>query len=155
MLGAPEYLRSPPERASEAIRDAGSAPEEGSGLGPLRSAALRELLVPAALANVALTATEVGVRPAPSRPVASGPLLAGVSIGSILGICCSAPAARRPALTRPMNGRAAPAGFASSRPILALALVAVAAAAAAASAAVTAARHRLDLPGPDLPGRLP
>jgi MFS family permease len=65
-----------------------SAPDERSRLGPLRSAALRELLVTAALANVALTATEVALTAYVRRHDAlwaSGPLLAEVSIGSILG----------------------------------------------------------------------
>ncbi len=57
-------------------------------LGPLRSATLRRLLVTAALANAALSATEVALT-AYARYHhalwASGPLLAGVSVGSILG----------------------------------------------------------------------
>ena len=57
-------------------------------LGPLRSAALRRLLVTAALVNAALSATEVALTAyARSHHAlwASGPLLAGVSVGSILG----------------------------------------------------------------------
>jgi len=61
---------------------------ERSLLGALRSAALRRLLVTAALANAALSATEVSLT-AFARDHhalwASGPLLAGVSVGSILG----------------------------------------------------------------------
>ena len=56
--------------------------------GPLRSAALRRLLVTAALVNAALSATEVALTAyARSHHAlwASGPLLAGVSVGSILG----------------------------------------------------------------------
>jgi MFS family permease len=56
--------------------------------GPLRSAALRRLLVTAALVNAALSATEVALTAyARSHHAlwASGPLLAGVSAGSILG----------------------------------------------------------------------
>lgn len=56
--------------------------------GPLRSAALRRLLVTAALVNTALSATEVALTAyARSHHAlwASGPLLAGVSVGSILG----------------------------------------------------------------------
>jgi Major Facilitator Superfamily len=56
--------------------------------GPLRSAALRELLVTAALANAALSATEVALTAYVRHHHAlwaSGPLLAEVSIGSILG----------------------------------------------------------------------
>jgi MFS family permease len=57
-------------------------------LGPLRSAALRDLLVTAALANAALSATEVALTSYVRHHHAlwaSGPLLAEVSIGSILG----------------------------------------------------------------------
>jgi MFS family permease len=59
-----------------------------SRLGPLRSPALRELLVTAALANAALSATEVALTAYVRHHHAlwaSGPLLAEVSIGSILG----------------------------------------------------------------------
>jgi hypothetical protein len=59
-----------------------------SRLSPLRSAALRDLLVTAALANAALTATEVALTSYVRDHHAlwaSGPLLAEVSIGSILG----------------------------------------------------------------------
>ena len=55
---------------------------------PLRSAALRRLLVSAALANVALTATEVALTAYARHHHAlwaSGPLLAVISVGSILG----------------------------------------------------------------------
>ena len=55
---------------------------------PLRSGALRRLLVSAALANVALTATEVALTAYARHHHAlwaSGPLLAEVSAGSILG----------------------------------------------------------------------
>jgi MFS family permease len=74
--------------ASEPVSGAASAPEKGSRLGPLRSVALRELLVAAALANAALTATEVALTAYVRHHHAlwaSGPLLAEVSIGSILG----------------------------------------------------------------------
>jgi MFS family permease len=86
--GGPRVPKEPAERASEPARDAGSAPEKGARLGPLRSAALRELLVTAALANVALTATEVALTAYVRHHHAlwaSGPLLAEISIGSILG----------------------------------------------------------------------
>jgi MFS family permease len=59
-----------------------------TGIGPLRSAALRRLLVTAALANAALTATEVAliaVVRLHHALWASGPLLAELSAGSILG----------------------------------------------------------------------
>jgi MFS family permease len=59
-----------------------------SRLGPLRSAALRELLVTAALTNAALSATEVALTAYVRHHHAlwaAGPLLAEVSIGSILG----------------------------------------------------------------------
>jgi MFS family permease len=55
---------------------------------PLRSAALRELLVTAALTNAALSATEVALTAYARHHDAlwaSGPLLAEVSLGSILG----------------------------------------------------------------------
>jgi MFS family permease len=60
----------------------------GSRLGPLRSAALRDLLLTAALANAALSATEIALTAYVRHHHAlwaSGPLLAEVSIGSILG----------------------------------------------------------------------
>jgi MFS family permease len=56
--------------------------------GPLRSAALRRLLITAALTNAALSATEVALTAYVRHHGAlwaSGPLLAEVSIGSILG----------------------------------------------------------------------
>ncbi len=59
-----------------------------SRFGPLRSAALRGLLVTAALTNVALTATEVALTAYVRHHHAlwaAGPLLAEVSIGSIVG----------------------------------------------------------------------
>jgi hypothetical protein len=59
-----------------------------SRLGPLRSAALRELLVTAALTNAALSATEIALTAYARHHHAlwaAGPLLAEVSIGSILG----------------------------------------------------------------------
>jgi MFS family permease len=55
---------------------------------PLRSAALRQLLITAALTNAALTATEVALTAYVRHHHAlwaSGPLLAEVSVGSILG----------------------------------------------------------------------
>jgi MFS family permease len=65
-----------------------AARDERSVLGPLRSAALRRLLVTAALTNAALSATEVALT-AYVRDHhalwASGPLLAEVSVGSIVG----------------------------------------------------------------------
>jgi MFS family permease len=65
-----------------------SPPDKRALLGPLRSSALRELLVTAALANAALSATEVALTAYVRHHHAlwaSGPLLAEVSIGSILG----------------------------------------------------------------------
>jgi MFS family permease len=59
-----------------------------SRFGPLRSAALRQLLITAALTNAALSATEVALTAYVRHHHAlwaSGPLLAEVSIGSILG----------------------------------------------------------------------
>jgi MFS family permease len=68
--------------------DPDNPPDKRCLLGPLRSAALRELLVTAALANAALSATEVALTAYVRHHHAlwaSGPLLAEVSIGSILG----------------------------------------------------------------------
>jgi MFS family permease len=74
--------RSGPERANRDGR------ERRSLWRPLRSAALRRLLVTAALTNAALAATEVALT-AYARDHhalwASGPLLAGVAAGSITG----------------------------------------------------------------------
>jgi MFS family permease len=64
------------------------APAGRSRRSPLRSAALRELLVTAALTNAALSATEVALTAYVRHHHAlwvSGPLLAEVSIGSIVG----------------------------------------------------------------------
>ena len=64
------------------------APGSRSRRSPLRSAALRELLVTAALTNAALSATEVALIAYVRHHHAlwaSGPLLAEVSIGSIIG----------------------------------------------------------------------
>jgi MFS family permease len=98
-------------------RDRGSRPaRRRSPLGPLRLRALRDLLIAAALVNVALSATEVAliayVRDHHAM-WASGLLLAG---------------------------------FASARPVLALALAAAAAVAAALSAALTARRNAARAP---------
>jgi MFS family permease len=63
-------------------------PARRSRFGPVRSAALRGLLVTAALTNVALTATEVALTAYVRHHHAlwaAGPLLAEVSIGSIVG----------------------------------------------------------------------
>ena len=63
-------------------------PAERKRRSPLRSAALRELLITAALTNAALSATEVALTAYVRHHHAlwaSGPLLAEVSIGSILG----------------------------------------------------------------------
>jgi MFS family permease len=65
---------------------AGEASDRGSG--PLRSATLRRLLVTAALANLALSATEVALIASVRLHHAlwaSGPLLAELSAGSIVG----------------------------------------------------------------------
>ena len=75
---------SRPPRPSRQKRPGGPR----SRLSPLRSAALRDLLVTAALANAALSATEVALTAYVRHHHAlwaSGPLLAEVSIGSILG----------------------------------------------------------------------
>ncbi len=63
-------------------------PAHGGMFGPLRSSALRKLLVTAALTNAALSATEVALTAYVRHHHAlwaSGPLLAEVSLGSILG----------------------------------------------------------------------
>jgi MFS family permease len=63
-------------------------PSSRSRLGPLRSTALRKLLITAALTNAALTATEVALIAYVRHHHAlwaSGPLLAEVSLGSIVG----------------------------------------------------------------------
>jgi MFS family permease len=69
-------------------RTANPGPAGRPPRGPLRSPALRRLLVTAALANAALSATEVALT-AYTRDHhalwASGPLLAGVSAGSVAG----------------------------------------------------------------------
>jgi MFS family permease len=79
--------RSGPDPASHAGR-ASRAGRDGSLWGPLRSPALRRLLVTAALTNAALAATEVALT-AYARDHhalwASGLLLAGVAAGSIMG----------------------------------------------------------------------
>jgi MFS family permease len=76
---------APPTPAAHQARETRKA---RSRFGPLRSAALRELLVTAALTNAALSATEVALTAYVRHHHAlwaSGPLLAEVSIGSILG----------------------------------------------------------------------
>jgi MFS family permease len=75
--GRPPSPRRPPDR-----------PSRGLARGPLRSPALRQLLITAALTNAALSATEVALTAYVRHHHAlwaSGPLLAEVSIGSILG----------------------------------------------------------------------
>jgi MFS family permease len=78
VVAAAIMIRQPAERTAR----------RRTGLGALASAPLRRLLVTAGLANLALSATEVSLT-AYVRDNhalwASGPLLAGVSIGSILG----------------------------------------------------------------------
>jgi MFS family permease len=86
-------------------------PDRRRMLGPLRSAALRELLVTAALTNAALSATEVALTAYVRHHHAlwaSGPLLAEVSLGSILGSlllgarsAAASPQGRPPRLPRP------------------------------------------------------
>jgi MFS family permease len=80
----PAQTGAPWRRAEARRRDAGGR----SLLGPVRSAALRRLLITAALTNLALSATEVALS-AYARDHhalwASGPLLAGVAAGSIAG----------------------------------------------------------------------
>ena len=70
-------------------RPAGRRAREGRpALGPLRSAALRRLLLTGVLVNLALSATEVALTAYVRQHHAlwaSGPLLAEVSVGSIVG----------------------------------------------------------------------
>jgi MFS family permease len=77
------HARRPPEKRAE------TPPRQRSRRRfPLRSGALRHLLVTAALANAALTATEVALTAYVRHHQAlwaAGPLLAEVSAGSILG----------------------------------------------------------------------
>jgi MFS family permease len=75
-----------PVRDQAAGREHGADPH--SGPGPLRSRSLRSLLVTGALVNVALSATEVGLTAYVRHHHAlwaAGPLLAEVSVGSIVG----------------------------------------------------------------------
>lgn len=74
-----------PGRAAPA---SGKAAPAGGGPGPLRVPALRRLLVTAALANLALTMTEVALTAFARRQGAAwaaGPLLAALSVGSVAG----------------------------------------------------------------------
>jgi MFS family permease len=74
-------------RSRPAARPASRDPARGR-LGPLRSARLRRLLITGGLLNMALSATEValiGYVRHDHALWASGPLLAGVSAGSIVG----------------------------------------------------------------------
>jgi MFS family permease len=79
-----------------------------SRLGPLRSADLRRLLLAAALVNAAISGTEVALTAyvrAHHALWASGPLLAGVSIGSIAGsLVLGARACRLPRLLAGYTG---------------------------------------------------
>ncbi len=80
-IAAPSRREAPPTRR-------GPPPARRSRRSPLRSATLRELLLTAALTNAALSATEVALTAYARHHHAlwaSGPLLAGVSIGSVLG----------------------------------------------------------------------
>jgi MFS family permease len=79
-------ILTPSRRAG--IRHREPAPAGRSRRSPLRSAALRELLVTAALTNAAISATEVALTAYVRHHHAlwaSGPLLAEVSAGSIVG----------------------------------------------------------------------
>jgi MFS family permease len=81
--GRPGHREAPQAGPREAPQAA-----ERKRRSPLRSAALRELLITAALTNAALSATEVALTAYVRHHHAlwaSGPLLAEVSIGSILG----------------------------------------------------------------------
>ena len=87
-IAAPARREAPPARRETRSGRREARPARRSRFGPLRSAALRELLITAALTNAALSATEVAlVAYVRHHHVlwASGPLLAEVSIGSILG----------------------------------------------------------------------
>jgi MFS family permease len=84
----PEHPSVPPEHPSVPPEQLEPAATTRSRFGPLRSAALRRLLIIGALTNAALSATEVALT-AYARYHhalwASGPLLAEISIGSIVG----------------------------------------------------------------------
>ncbi len=82
LTGAAIFIIGARSRQDDATQAAASGP------GPVRSAVLRRLLVTAALTNAALCATEVGLTAyvrLHHALWASGPLLAELSIGSILG----------------------------------------------------------------------
>lgn len=75
-------------QASQATRAGRLTCEGRPALGPLRSAALRRLLVTGVLVNLALSATEVALTGYVRQHHAlwaAGPLLAEVSVGSIIG----------------------------------------------------------------------
>ena len=84
----PEHSSARPEHPSGRPEDREPPAMTRSRFGPLRSAALRRLLIIGALTNAALSATEVALT-AYARYHhalwASGPLLAEISIGSIVG----------------------------------------------------------------------
>jgi MFS family permease len=110
----PAQTGAPWRRAKARRRDAGGR----SLLGPVCSAALRRLLITAALTNLALSATEVALI-AYARDHhalwAAGPLLAGVAAGSIAGSLllgvrqgddCAGPGGRPPGTPREPGGPA-------------------------------------------------
>ena len=84
----PEHPSARPEHPSARPAHREPPATTRSRFGPLRSAALRRLLITAALTNAALTATEVALTAYARHHHAlwaSGPLLAEISIGSIVG----------------------------------------------------------------------
>jgi MFS family permease len=86
---SPRFSGRLPDRGSSAAHIAADDPRSRRGLlGPLDSPALRRLLLTGALANAALSATEVALTGYLRQHHvlwASGPLLAEVSVGSIAG----------------------------------------------------------------------
>ncbi|HEY3954374.1 MAG TPA: MFS transporter [Streptosporangiaceae bacterium] len=103
-----------PALGARATPRAHRAPGRRSILGPLRSAGLARLLAVGALTNAALSAAEVALTGYVRHHHAlwaSGPLLAGVSAGSILGslLLGARPArARRTSQARPPEAEARP-----------------------------------------------
>ncbi len=87
-IGRPPARAARPARAAHPARAGRPARPPEVRSRPLRSAALRDLLVTAALANAALSGCEVALTAYVRHHHAlwaSGPLLAEVSVGSILG----------------------------------------------------------------------
>ena len=130
--GRPGHRQAiPPPRPPGPAARSGRLPEVRSR--PLRSGALRDLLVTAALVNAALSGCEVALTAYVRHhhaPWASGPLLAEVSVGSILGSLLlgakgsaagSRPDRLRPAASRLRGGLAVLTAAGLYAPLLAVA----------------------------------